>query len=142
MSNPFWRSSNTENLNSTNVNSSNSTTYFLVTGSRKWIDRNLIRKELEIVKSRFPDITLVHGGCRGADLIAGSIWKELGGVVVSCPADWTRYGKAAGLIRNESMINDFNVEFAVAFVKGESRGTLHMVSLLKKKEISVRIIES
>lgn len=140
MSNSFWRSSNTTAITASDVESSSCTSYFLVTGSRIWINRDLIKKELEIVKKHHSGITLVHGGCRGADIIAGSIWKELGGTVVSCPADWLKFGKAAGLLRNESMINDYNIQFALAFVKGDSRGTLHMVSLLKKRGISVRII--
>ena len=49
--------------------------------------------------------SVVHGGARGADKAAGK-WAALHGVEVSVfQADWERFGKAAGPIRNRAMID-------------------------------------
>ena len=42
------------------------------------------------------DVTLVHGGASGADIIAGEIALALGWQVEEYPADWETHGKAAG----------------------------------------------
>lgn len=48
---------------------------------------------------------IIHGAAPGVDSIAGSIAKRLGFAVTRYPAEWTRYGKRAGPIRNQIMLN-------------------------------------
>ena len=107
--------------------------HVLITGSRDWDDVETIREELAKLPS---DAIIVHGGARGADLIAGSIWKSRGGKVIETKADWERFGKAAGPIRNKQMLDEFPLAYALAFRKGlSSKGTQHMVSLLRAKGV-------
>lgn len=119
---------------------SNNMEHLLVTGSREWKDLDTIERELS--KHSVENTILVHGGCRGADLMAESIWKKMGGQSISCPVtkeDWEKWGKRAGLLRNKSMLKDYPIKKALAFCLHGSNGTMHMVSLLNKAKIPVVI---
>lgn len=71
---------------------------------------------------------VVCGMARGADL-AGKRWAEAFGIpVAEFPAEWDRYGKSAGYIRNRQMAK--YATHGLGFWKGESRGTAHMTTLL------------
>ncbi len=111
--------------------------YILITGSRTWTDYATIEKELD--KLSVDDVTLVHGGAKGADSIADFIWKKKGGNTVVCVPDWNKFGKAAGPLRNEQMLLDHKISSALAFCNKGSKGTMHMVSLLNKKKIPVSL---
>ena len=76
----------------------------LICGDRHWVDQIKIRKRL-ISLCLPPDSIIIHGGARGADLIAGKEAKKLGIRVMEFKADWERYGKAAGPIRNKQMLD-------------------------------------
>jgi hypothetical protein len=47
---------------------------------------------------------LFHGGARGADQAIAAAASQLGWPIEEIPADWARYGLAAGPIRNGQMI--------------------------------------
>lgn len=57
--------------------------------------------------------------------------KERGYAVSEHPADWDRYGKSAGYIRNKEMAEE--ADALMAFWDGKSRGTMHMINLAKEK---------
>ena len=60
----------------------------LVCGSRDWIDIDIVYKRLQSLPS---STTIVHGGCRGADMIADSVAKKLGFNIKCFPAEWNRF---------------------------------------------------
>lgn len=71
----------------------------MVSGSRDWVDVRAIREALaEYGES---DV-LIHGAAPGADTLAEQNWV---GAVERFPADWNRYGKRAGYLRNQAMID-------------------------------------
>jgi hypothetical protein len=47
---------------------------------------------------------LLHGGARGADRAIGRAAQQLGWRVQSLPAEWGRYGRSAGPIRNRCLL--------------------------------------
>ena len=47
---------------------------------------------------------LLHGGARGADQAIGRAAHQLGWPVQSLPAEWGRYGRSAGPIRNRRLL--------------------------------------
>lgn len=98
----------------------------LVCGDREWKNKHAIWKEL----SKLPrETVIVHGDCRGADRLAGEVAKELGFKVISVPADWNRFGAAAGPIRNQKMLDDHrDIERVLMFHHdlNKSRGTRDM----------------
>ena len=79
----------------------------LVTGSRTWHDIAAIEQTLAVILDRHPEgVLLVHGACpRGADAIAAAYAARTPGYQVEAhPADWRRYGRAAGYRRSAEMI--------------------------------------
>ena len=82
-------------------------------------------------------ITILSGGCKGADLL-GERWAgEMGFPVRRFLPDWKRYKKAAGPIRNKQMVEICHK--VICFWDGKSRGTgsliRYAVSLGKKVEV-------
>ena len=74
----------------------------LVCGSRFWVNQAPIERELR----KLPAGTIiVHGACKGADNIAGYVGGLLGFEVRPYPADWGRYHRGAGNIRNQQMLD-------------------------------------
>ena len=57
------------------------------------------------------------------------------------PADWDKYGKGAGYIRNQEMAKYSELDGAlIAFHNGKSKGTKSMIALAKKYNLLVRIV--
>ncbi len=111
----------------------------LVCGDRDWSDYETIEKRL----ARFPkDTVIIHGACRGADTLAGHAATKLGLKVEPYPADWTRYGYAAGPIRNAKMLEEGKPELGLAFHANlaRSKGTKNMVGLLVKATVPHEVI--
>lgn len=115
----------------------------LVCGSRDWTDAEAIFLRLsplnvEAVKRR-ERVTLLHGNAPGADRLARGIGNGLGHFDVEAfPADWDRYGKRAGPIRNLEML-DQNPDRVIAFSKG-SRGTQHTIDEARHRGIPVEVV--
>nr|QBK88147.1 MAG: DNA recombination-mediator protein A [Marseillevirus LCMAC202] len=112
----------------------------LVAGSRNYTNRRKIHNVLSVLPS---DTVVVHGDCRGADRISASVATELGMSVNSYPADWEQYGRAAGPIRNQKMLDEGGIEKAIIFHEclAESKGTKDMLARLKKKGIPIDIYD-
>jgi hypothetical protein len=83
----------------------------LVTGSRDWGDYATVLEALAAFEGQ-PDVVVRHGACSyiindeelSLDMLADRAAKELGFEVDPMPADWDKYRKAAGYIRNVEMI--------------------------------------
>lgn len=113
----------------------------LITGSRAWTDREAIRRVLAYGPTKWSckpgQITVVHGGARGADRIAGEVAAELGMAVEVYPADWEAFGKSAGYRRNKEMV-EAGADVVLAWPLGESRGTRMCMALAEQAGIPVR----
>lgn len=121
----------------------------LICGDRDWLNEASIRTEVE----RFDPAkdTILQGGARGADSIAYNVARSLGWQVGSWPtlsaghvytmrADWNRYGRAAGAIRNMAMLAK-NPCLVMAFHAdlSQSKGTAHMVGIAREKGVPVEV---
>lgn len=108
-----------------------------IIGSRNFTNYKLLQEILEQYK---PKITLVvSGAAKGADSL-GEKWALENNIqTLIFPADWNQYGKRAGFIRNEDIIK--NCDCCVAFWDGESKGTKHSLSLCKKYNKPVKIVQ-
>lgn len=117
----------------------------IVAGSRGFDDYQLLNNELTTLKmlsesNKTPITEVVSGTARGADKF-GEIWAEQNGIkLIKFPADWTRYGKSAGYVRNEEMAKYADILYA--FWDGTSKGTKHMIELAKRHNLKVRIINA
>ena len=110
----------------------------LVCGSRDFFD---YRKMYEVL-SGFSSARIIAGACRGADMLAVRIAKELGFSYCEYPANWQKYGRLAGSVRNWHMLQTECPDVVIAFPLGVSRGTWDMVKKAKSEGVAVRVIES
>ena len=111
----------------------------LICGSRNWTNKEIIKSEI----IKIQNITkIIHGGCRGADILGGFIANELNIPVQIFNADWNLYGKSAGPKRNQQMIDDGKPNFVLAFHDNinESKGTKDMINRIIKSKIDYKIV--
>lgn len=109
----------------------------LVCGGRDFADRRAVFGALEALNTERGIGCIIHGAARGADSLAGD-WATANGVLAEChPADWEAHGKAAGPIRNASMLESSKPDLVVAFPGG--RGTADMVA--RARAAGVEVIE-
>ena len=97
----------------------------LVCGSRFYTDYAKIYDYLK----RLNASQVIAGGCRGADALAIRAACALGVPFREFPADWQRFGKAAGPMRNQQMLDEGGPDLVLAFHGNleESKGTKDMV---------------
>ncbi len=114
----------------------------LVSGDRNWTDVDCIR---EVLKKYDPkETTLIHGAARGADTIAANVAAEMGfKKILPFKAEWDRYGRAAGPIRNGVMLNVGKPDRVIAFHSNiaESKGTKDMLERAKKAGVPTELHE-
>lgn len=107
----------------------------LVCGSRDWTDTAAIHQRLNQLLG---PVTVIHGAAKGADRIAAN-WAALKGHETQAfPADWTRHGKRAGILRNLEML-DRNPDLVIAFQIGNSHGTQHTINEARRHGIPVEV---
>lgn len=114
----------------------------LITGSRTWSSEAIIENEIatamyEAKVASSGEVTLVVGGARGADQIAQRYGEEAGMNIELHAADWDHYGKAAGPIRNQEMV-DSGADICLAFLLPSSKGARDCADRAKKAGIEVR----
>lgn len=113
----------------------------LLTGSREWEDwdvlESALKQALQDTDWREPP-TLIHGGARGADKMADWFWRRKWRLPVEVhEAQWDRFGKRAGIIRNQVMVES-GAALCLAFIKDKSRGATHCAGLAEGAGIPVR----
>lgn len=80
-------------------------------------------------------VCVIQGEARGADR-AAKLWAQDRGVPTEdYPADWERYRKRAGLLRNAEMLVKGKPDVVVAFPGGT--GTAHMVRIARDADVPV-----
>lgn len=114
----------------------------LITGSRHYSDRDKIGLVFRNLMKRFKndEYILISGNARGADKLGEEAAEELGWTVERYPADWNRYGKRAGGIRNQAMV-DSGADLCLAFPTEGSIGTWDCVRRAKKADILTKVFE-
>jgi len=118
----------------------------LVCGSRKWEDPKPIAHALSgylFFDEEYKDgVTVIEGAAPGADSLARLIAEGYGMEVLSFPADWNRYGKAAGPIRNQQMLDEGKPDEAWAFTDDitTSKGTRDMCERAHKAGVPVYVV--
>ena len=109
----------------------------IITGSRTWPDEKRLTEALDRVWDEIGPFTLVHGAARGADQMGESHQAALRRPTESHPADWERFGKRAGYVRNAEMVS-LGADLCVAFIHNESRGASMCADLADKAGIETR----
>ena len=113
----------------------------LIAGSRDFDDREMLYSKLDSITSvRAPGL-VITGGARGADAL-GYQWGQARrfGTHVE-PAAWELYGKSAGFIRNQRMVEMLGSgDLVVIFYgpNGLTRGSSHTRDLALSAGIETR----
>lgn len=110
----------------------------IIAGGRDFDDYDLVASTMDkLLQNITEPITIVCGMARGADTLGERYAISKGYEVARFPANWGKFGKAAGYKRNEQMAQ--NADALVAFWDGSSRGTKHMIDLAHKYNLRVRV---
>jgi len=98
----------------------------LVTGDRNWRDMAMV---FRVLAPYGPETVLVHGAARGADRHADAYGYYRKWQVHAEPADWDTHGRAAGILRNQRMLDKWQPDVCHAFHDdlNHSKGTRDMV---------------
>lgn len=123
----------------------------IIAGSRSFDDYDKLCKDVDefISMQKFfaglgayksKEVEIVSGGARGADKLGERYAKEHNLRLKIFPADWDKYGKRAGYIRNTEMAEYANC--LIAFCDGKSKGTAHMIDLAPKYDLMTAIIKT
>lgn len=110
----------------------------LVCGGRHYDDEEFVFSFLDQLDKKTPITAVVHGDASGADTLAKRWARSSGIISIAYPADWKRYGRPAGPIRNQQMLDEESPDLVVAFPGGE--GTAGMVRI--SREAGVTVIEA
>jgi hypothetical protein len=111
----------------------------IIAGSRYFNDYEILCRYCDHVLQDQTNIEVVSGTARGADQLGEKYATERGYNITKFPADWDKYKKAAGYIRNEEMAK--YADALIAFWDGNSKGTEHMINLAKKYNLKIRICD-
>lgn len=112
----------------------------IVAGSRNYTDEQKVHRVLDQLKRQANcEIEIISGLCRGPDMF-GKNWAEKNNVKChKYPANWNKYGKRAGFIRNEEMAKVGDI--LIAFWDGDSKGTMHMINLAEQYNLKIKVIK-
>ena len=123
-------------------------TRVIIAGSRKFNDYLKLVTCLDDIGihliNTIDPIEIVSGHAAGADMLGERFAKVYGYPLKVFPAEWEKYGKAAGPIRNEEMAkyaSKADRGILVAFPMGESSGTRNMIELAKRYGLEVDVFE-
>lgn len=114
----------------------------IIAGGRDFDDYTLLAQSCDAELSaieKIIDVEIVSGGAKGADSLGEKYAAQHSLSVKVFPADWNKYGKRAGYIRNEQMAKYANC--LIAFWDGKSRGTKHMIDLANKHSLHICIVK-
>lgn len=113
----------------------------LICGDRKWKNVAKIKEMVRYIKIKWPDVVIIEGDAMGADRIAGACAEALGVGHKKFPAEWERYRKGAGPIRNRKMLDE-QPGLVIAFHNQLhlSKGTKDCVTEARRRGIPVLII--
>lgn len=107
----------------------------IIAGSRGFND--LDRLDFCLYQVPWEITEVVSGTARGADSL-GEYWAEQNGIPIKqFPADWNKWGKRAGYIRNIEMAK--YADACIIFWDGDSKGSKHMMDLAVLNELYTKV---
>lgn len=110
----------------------------VVAGSRDFDDYALLSAELDKLLAGKTNITIVSGTARGADRLGERYAAEHNLRIERFPAEWEKYHKGAGPIRNAKMVQ--SADAVIVFWDNESSGTKNIIECARKEDIPYRIV--
>jgi len=107
----------------------------IICGGRNFADKARAFSWLDKINARYAISEVIEGGAAGADRI-GRMWaKERGVRCTTVNAEWDKYGKRAGYLRNKRMRDEFAPDAVIALPGGV--GTQMMIGLAREAGLKV-----
>lgn len=110
----------------------------IIAGGREFDDYELMTISLSDLPWTITEV--VSGTARGADQFGELFAMDHDIPITRFPADWDKYGKSAGPLRNEEMAE--YAEACVCFWNGSTHrsGTYHMINFAKERKLLLEVI--
>jgi len=120
----------------------------IIAGSREINNKDLVFQKIDMglqelyywrIINDNSNLTLISGGALGVDTFAKefSFFHKIN--FIEYLAEWTKYGKKAGYLRNIEMAE--SADALIAIWDGKSKGTKHMIDIAKKKGLKIFVYE-
>ena len=108
-----------------------------IVGSRKFHNYRYLENLLEPIKESIEWI--ISGGAKGVDTLAERYARKHNIPFLLFPANWDRYGKRAGLMRNQQIVDE--ADHMIAIPTSTSKGTRDSIRRARAKGIPVEVFE-
>lgn len=115
----------------------------LICGATYFTDFDKLHEEILkiLAEKKLNNITIISGMAKGADTLAVQFAELYDIPCLKFPADWARYGKGAGPVRNQQMLDEGKPDLIIAFPMQSSRGTRDMINRGLMEDVEVIVIE-
>lgn len=118
--------------------------FLIIAGSRDFFDYDFLYKKCDYLLQNHKDkeIIIVGGLASGADTLGELYSIDRGYKFLPYPANWDKYKKFAGHLRNQEMANcikDKDYKGCICFWDGISKGTYDMINICKNDNIPIRV---
>lgn len=110
-----------------------------VVGSTGFDNYDLLKIVIDELREIYDIHTIVSGGAKGADSLAEVYAHDHNLKMIVFPAEWDKYGRGAGFIRNNTIWD--NSDLGVAFWDGQSKGTAHSFKISEKQNKSLYVFD-
>lgn len=108
----------------------------LVCGGRNYKNKQRVFDKLDSVHKLTPISEIIQGGAWGADALAVAWATDNEIKITTYPANWEKWGKVAGSIRNAEMLaKNPNIEMVIAFPGGG--GTENMINAARHADLCI-----
>ncbi len=117
----------------------------VISGSRNYLNYYEAKEYIDYVTKDLMkkyNLIFISGTCKGADALGERYAKENNYKIEYYPAQWEKYGKKAGPIRNRQMAEV--ADYIICFWDGKSLDTKSMIKYSKEinKPLRIKIIYS
>ena len=116
----------------------------IIAGSRNFDNYELAEKIINFYIERnkidTKKLEIISGGAKGADKLGERYAKEHNIKLACYKANWVKYGKQAGIVRNSQMAKEGDA--LIAFWDGISRGTKNMIETALRRKLDVYVYET
>lgn len=117
----------------------------IIAGSREFDNYDMLKEKCDKILSRKvnegEEIVIVSGTARGADTLGEKYAEEKGYKIERYPANWDKYGKRAGYLRNKKMAEVSNACIVFLSSKAENKGSKMMISIATEEKLLIRVIK-
>ena len=110
-----------------------------IVGSRRFTNYGYMCQILDTARDNGKIDLIVSGGAKGADSLAQHYAKDNGIPILIYYPDWDKHNKAAGVIRNQHIVDEADI--MIAFAYDDSIGTRDSIRKMEKAKKPVAVIE-